>query len=91
MRKIEHTAKYRTDYKRERKRDPRIESRLRPVVEALARNKPLPDWVRDHKLKGKWQDHRECHIRGDLLLIYRRTAERLVCVRLGSHSELFGR
>jgi len=39
----------------------------------------------------KWGDHRECHLRPDLLLIYRKpNPETLQLVRLGSHSELFG-
>jgi mRNA interferase YafQ len=46
---------------------------------------------RDHGLSGEWIDHRECHLKPDLLLIYRKPdAEILQLVRLGSHSELFG-
>lgn len=34
--------------------------------------------------------YRECHIKPDLLLIYRKVDDdRLVLARLGSHSELF--
>jgi len=46
---------------------------------------------RDHRLSGAWDAHRECHLKPDLLLIYRKPeAEILQLVRLGSHSELFG-
>jgi mRNA interferase YafQ len=39
---------------------------------------------------GDWRDHRECHLKSDLLLIYRKPdTEVLQLVRLGSHSELF--
>ena len=39
---------------------------------------------------GEWADNRDCHIRPDLILIYRKPyADRLELVRLGSHSELF--
>ena len=35
--------------------------------------------------------HGECHLRPDLVLIYRKSnPEALQLVRLGSHSELFG-
>jgi YafQ family addiction module toxin component len=55
------------------------------------RNKPLPEKNRDHALGGEWRDHRECHLKPDLLLIYRKpNAAVLQLVRLGSHSELFG-
>ncbi|WP_407260327.1 type II toxin-antitoxin system mRNA interferase toxin, RelE/StbE family [Klebsiella pneumoniae] len=37
------------------------------------------------------QQCRECHIKPDLLLIYRKSdADTLRLARLGSHSELFG-
>ena len=35
--------------------------------------KALPKW-RDHALTGEWSSHRECHMGGDFLLIYRRVA-----------------
>ncbi len=41
-------------------------------------------------LAGEWRDNRECHLKPDLLLIYRKPdAEVLQLVRMGSHSELF--
>nr|WP_312842969.1 type II toxin-antitoxin system YafQ family toxin [Klebsiella pneumoniae] len=40
---------------------------------------------------GDWAGYRECHIKPDLLLIYRKSdADTLRLARLGSHSELFG-
>jgi mRNA interferase YafQ len=45
---------------------------------------------RDHALAGEYTAHRECHLKPDLLLIYKKPDEtRLRFVRLGSHSELF--
>lgn len=37
----------------------------------LAANTPLPESMRDHALAGEWKDHRDCHLRPDLVLIYR--------------------
>jgi mRNA interferase YafQ len=40
-------------------------------------------------MKGDWQDHRDCHVKPDLVLIYRLTNDDILqLVRLGSHSEL---
>jgi mRNA interferase YafQ len=51
----------------------------------------LPERCRDHSLSGKWKAYRECHLKPDLLLVYRKPdAETLQLVRLGSHSELCG-
>lgn len=61
------------------------------MLAALATDDPLPPAHRDHPLSGEWSDLRECHVRGDLLLVYRKPdEERLQLVRLGSHSDLFG-
>ena len=61
------------------------------VVSLLAEDKILSAKNRDHGLPCGWRDHRECHLKPDLLLIYRKPdAQVLQLVRLGSHSELFG-
>ena len=55
----------------------------------IANDAPLgPEWL-DHSLKGDWADHRECHIGGDFLLIYRLEGNAIIFVRAGTHSELF--
>jgi mRNA interferase YafQ len=67
---------------------------LQTVMQLLIENRaPLPPEYLDHPLKGEWRDFRDCHIRGDWVLIYRinETAEdeEVVFVRTGTHSELF--
>jgi len=47
------------------------------------------DWVKGDWVKADWVDHRECHIGGDFLLIYRQDGNKIVFVRAGTHSELF--
>jgi mRNA interferase YafQ len=57
----------------------------------LAEDQPPDPCYRDHDLGGDWAGYRECHVRPDLLLIYRKPdADTLRLARLGSHSELFG-
>lgn len=52
----------------------------------------LPQNYKDHLLSGNYKGCRECHIRPDLLLIYRIHEEvlELALVEVGSHSDLFG-
>ena len=60
------------------------------VLRHLEKDLPLPRKYQEHALFGKWQHHRECHIKPDWLLIYQLEPERVILVRTGSHSELFG-
>lgn len=55
----------------------------------LINEEELPAEARDHALTGKYQDTREFHISGDLLLIYLTTQTELVLIRIGTHSQLF--
>jgi mRNA interferase YafQ len=92
MRKIERTTAFRRDFKREKRgaHRPELDSILSEVVFLLAEDRSLPAKNRDHPLTGSWRDHRECHLKPDLLLIYRKPNEDVLqLVRMGSHSELF--
>jgi mRNA interferase YafQ len=93
MRTIERTNVFKRDFKREKsgqhKRE--LDTLVFTAVSVLAQDNALPERNRDHALGGEWRDHRECHLKPDLLLIYRKpNSEVLQLVRLGSHSELFG-
>lgn len=69
---------------------PRKSGRTKQFVKDRA---PLPPEYLDHPLKGDWRDFRDCHIRGDWLLIYRIDAtadgEEVIFVRTGTHTKLF--
>lgn len=95
MRTIKWSTEFKKDYRRT-KASPRhsqdTDSLLEPIVTLLVEDIPLPDSYRDHALVGNWKGYRECHIKPDLLLIYRtEEPEILRLARLGSHSELFSR
>lgn len=55
----------------------------------LIQSQPLPKEALDHQLKGEYQDCREFHISGDLLIIYFIEEDTLNLIRIGSHSQLF--
>ncbi len=55
----------------------------------LLKEEALPIEAKDHPLSGQYQDTREFHISGDLLVIYFTTQTELVLIRIGSHSQLF--
>lgn len=91
MREIRYTSRFKGDYKREKsgRHTKTLDAVLMDVVNQLAADTPLPHRNFDHPLSGEWSDHRDCHIKPDLILIYRKPDdEHLDLVRLGSHSEL---
>ncbi len=94
MRTIERSSAFKRDYKRV-KATPRhrkdADRLLTETLGLLSLDRPLPELLRDHALSGNWVGYRECHLKPDLLLIYRKTdTDTLRLARLGSHSELFG-
>ena len=91
MRTIEQTGQFKRDYKREAKGAHRqtLASDFTAVITALANDQPLAERRHDHALTGEWKDHRDCHVKPDLVLIYRKPDDAVLqLVRLGSHSEL---
>lgn len=91
MRQIRFTARFKRDYRREKsgKYARTLDKKLSEALDLLQKDAPLPRSYFDHALTGNWKDHRDCHIRPDLVLIYRKPdPDTLELVRLGSHSEL---
>ena len=78
------------DIKRASKQGKNIDL-LFDVVDQLSEGLTLDQKYKDHKLSGKYEGKRECHIESDFLLIYQieKTEIILYLVRAGSHSELF--
>ncbi len=91
MRTIKYTNQFKRDYKREKKSDchKKIDDLLLSTIKLLEADKTLPPNRYDHALIGDWHDHRDCHLKPDLVLIYRKPDNKtLELVRLGSHSKL---
>ena len=64
---------------------------LKKVLNILIKWEKLPEKYKDHSLKWKYIWYRECHIRPDLLLIYKIYNNELILslFRIWTHSELF--
>ncbi len=62
------------------------------AIDILASGEKLSIKYRDHALKGELKGYRECHVRPDILLIYKIEHEELilVLVDIGTHASLFG-
>jgi len=90
MLKIVYTTQFKKDYKLAQKRGVDVEE-LFKVIELLQKQKPLPPEKKDHLLHGNYKGYRECHVRPDLLLIYKVNNKELelLLFRSGTHSDLY--
>lgn len=84
---LKTTTRFEKDYKKALKVG-RDMSRLKRVMAWIANAQPLALEFRDHKLIGKYQGRRECHLAGNWLLIYKLEKDAVIFERTGSHSEL---
>lgn len=89
MKTIEAGNRFKKDFARWIRGTP-LDAEFAELLRLLATGTALPPHYRDHPLKGRWRNARDCHLRGDVVLIYERTETSIRLVRIGSHSELFG-
>lgn len=91
MRAIKQTGQFKRDFKREAKSKHKktLTDDFKTALSFLLSDADLPPKYFDHTMIGNWNDHRNCHIKPDLVLIYRLPDDQtLELVRMGSHSEL---
>lgn len=89
------TKSFKTDYK---KLNAEETKETDDVIKQLLEGKILDKKYRDHELRGNYIGFRECHVRGDLLLVYKKDKEEhgnpakilfLTCFRINSHTNIF--
>lgn len=91
MKELRKTSQFKKDFKRFSK-DVRKVKILFEIVKKLVNGEDIPVCYKPHPLKGEWKDFMECHVEEDYLLIwYDKDTDVVKLVRLGSHSELFGK
>lgn len=91
MKILHPTTQYKKDYKRFRNNPKKIR-KLFEILKLLEKEEPIPAEYSPHMLVGNYCGYMECHIEGDFLLIwFDRDSNQIDLIRLGSHSELFGK
>ncbi len=89
MLEIVYSTQFKKDFKKAKKLPIPDIKEIFKVISTLENNKLLSEKYKDHELTGDWAKFRECHIKPNLLLIYKSSMDELLLARLGSHSELF--
>lgn len=91
MKKLVQSTQYKKDLKRIRN-DAKKATALLDILTKLENDIPIPQENRPHLLTGDYKGYMECHIQGDFLLIwFDPETDEIYLVRLGSHSELYGK
>ena len=85
---VTFSKKFKKDFKKVSKDNKII---LKDVVDKLANDEILESKYKDRALKGNYVGFRECHIKPDLLLIYRKNKNilELYLASLGNHNSVF--
>jgi mRNA interferase YafQ len=86
---LEYSTQFKKDFKKITKMPIPDILEVGNIISQLQRGETLPPKNVDHSLTGNWHGFRDCHIKPDLVLIYRINNETLQLARIGSHSELF--
>ena len=61
------------------------------VLHCLIEKKPLPEKYRDHQLQGNLKEYRDCHVKPDLVLLYKivDNDETLQLHYIDTHAQVF--
>jgi mRNA interferase YafQ len=89
MPKLRRHKSFLKDYAKTKLTDGQFE-KLISYLNLLKDNQNLPIESKEHNLKGNWKDFKECHLGGDMLLVYAVMNDEIVLTRIGTHSEIFG-
>lgn len=91
MKTLVQSTQYKKDLKRIRNNHKKAAA-LIDILKKLENEIPIPKENKPHMLSGDYEGCMECHIEGDFLLIWiDPETDEIDLVRLGSHSELFGK
>lgn len=88
---IEFSGRFKKDLKRYRHKPQQLNA-LEVILNYLSEGQPIPASYEPHYLQGQYEGCMECHVQNDFLLIWFDTDHDIIkLLRLGTHSELFGR
>ncbi len=91
MKSLKFTSQFKKDLKKY-KHNIVVIDKLEYILNCLVKEFQIPKENKPHRLSGDYRGYRECHIENDVLLIWLDHEINIIkLVRLGSHSELFGK
>lgn len=90
MLNIKQTHKYKKDIQKVSKYKNFNKTKLNNTLKSIIENKPLPENMHDHSLKGypKNREIRDFHLNPDIVVIYEKTPDSIILIRIGKHNTL---
>ena len=82
------SSQFKKDFKKF-KNFPEVIEVFKKVIKILESGKRLPVKYKEHNLIGNYKNFQECHLRSDILMIYKLDEYSITLIRIGTHSELF--
>lgn len=85
---VKETKAYKTAFKKLKKIDKELTNK---IILRLANDEVLEEKYKDHALQGSLKGFRDCHIKSDLVLVYKKDKNILIltCVSIANHSNSF--
>ncbi|MBA4287349.1 MAG: type II toxin-antitoxin system YafQ family toxin [Xanthomonadaceae bacterium] len=90
---LEFSPRFKRDYGKVRKHPEFDRADAEALFEDLASLPALPAAYNEHPLEKRavnWSGYLECHLSGDIVVIYTRSPGLVRLHRIGGHAELFG-
>lgn len=86
---LEYSNQFKKDFKKVTKMSIPDIIAVGNVISTLQKGLLLDAKYVDHALTGNWNSFRDCHVKPDLVLIYRVHKNTLQLARIGTHSDIF--
>ena len=86
---LEYSSQFKKDFKKVTKMSIPDIIEVGNVISELRKGQLIDIKYVDHPLSGNWGGFRDCHIKPDLVLIYRVLESTLQLARIGSHNDVF--
>ena len=86
---LDYSSQFKKDFKKITKLSIPDIIEVGNVISTLQKGIDLEAKYVDHALVGNWNGFRDCHIKPDLVLIYRTDKAYLQLARIGSHNDVF--
>jgi mRNA interferase YafQ len=92
LNRLQFANSFKKDYRKAAKHPEYSDEDIEQLLDDLIHKQRLPPHYREHNLQKRgvnWVGYSECHLGGDLIVIYRRFRGVVRMHRIGSHADLF--